>query len=124
MALCREEGDRHTEMLGLQHLARMRLTAHRPQEALDCALTALDLGPEHEEAVRRSLLLAICGEARLALGEEEDGIRLLDRAAREAEQAGYDDGAVRALEALSRVSARAEYRRRYDEALRRLTAQS
>ncbi|MGW9247068.1 AfsR/SARP family transcriptional regulator [Streptomyces badius] len=124
VALCREEGDRHTEMLGLQHLARMRLTAHRPQEALDCALTALDLGPEHEEAVRRSLLLAICGEARLALGEEEDGIRLLDRAAREAEQAGYDDGAVRALEALSRVSARAEYRRRYDEALRRLTAQS
>ncbi|MGW0643248.1 AfsR/SARP family transcriptional regulator [Streptomyces sp. EN27] len=124
VALCREEGDRHTEMLGLQHLARMRLTAHRPQEALDCALTALDLGPEHEEAVRRSLLLAICGEARLALGEEEVGIRLLDRAAREAEQAGYDDGAVRALEALSRVSARAEYRRRYDEALRRLTAQS
>ncbi|GGP40643.1 AfsR/SARP family transcriptional regulator [Streptomyces sindenensis] len=124
VALCREEGDRHTEMLGLQHLARMRLTARRPQEALDCALAALDLGPEHEEAVRRSLLLAICGEARLALGEEEDGIRLLDRAAREAEQAGYDDGAVRALEALSRVSARAEYRRRYDEALRRLTAES
>ncbi|OCC11825.1 BTAD domain-containing putative transcriptional regulator [Streptomyces sp. PTY087I2] len=122
--LCREEGDRHTEMLGLQHLARMRLTAHRPQEALDCALTALDLGPEHEEAVRRSLLLAICGEARLALGEEEDGIRLLDRAAREAERAGYDDGAVRALEALLRVSARTEYRRRYDEALRRLTAES
>ncbi|USC51649.1 tetratricopeptide repeat protein [Streptomyces filamentosus] len=119
--LCREEGDRHTEMLGLQHLARMQLTAHRPQEALACARTALDLGPEHEEAVRRSLLLAVCGEARIALGEEEDGIRLLDRAAREAEQAGYDDGAVRALEALVRVSARTEYRRRYDEALRRLT---
>ncbi|MFE6983361.1 AfsR/SARP family transcriptional regulator [Streptomyces griseus] len=121
--LCREEEDRHTEMLGLQHLARMRLTAHRPREALDCARAALDLGPEHEEAVRRSLLLAVCGEARIALGEEEDGIRLLDRAAQEAEKAGYDDGAVRALEALLRVSARTEYRRRYDEALRRLADQ-
>ncbi|MCX4710057.1 AfsR/SARP family transcriptional regulator [Streptomyces griseus] len=119
--LCREEEDRHTEMLGLQHLARMRLTAHRPQEALDCARAALDLGPEHEEAVRRSLLLAVCGEARIALGEEEDGIRLLDRAAQEAEKAGYDDGAVQALEALLRVSARTDYRRRYDAALRRLT---
>ncbi|WP_434744784.1 AfsR/SARP family transcriptional regulator [Streptomyces sp. A-14] len=121
--LAREEEDRHTEMLALQHLARMQLTANRPREALACARTALDLGPEHEEAVRRSLLLAVCGEARLALGEEEDGIRLLDRAAREAEEAGYDDGAVRALEALLRVSARTEYRRRYDEALRRLTAE-
>ncbi|MFE6768034.1 BTAD domain-containing putative transcriptional regulator [Streptomyces fimicarius] len=121
--LCREEEDRHTEMLGLQHLARMRLTAHRPREALDCARAALDLGPEHEEAVRRSLLLAVCGEARIALGEEEDGIRLLDRAAQEAEKAGYDDGVVRALEALLRVSARTEYRRRYDEALRRLADQ-
>ncbi|MEU3703274.1 BTAD domain-containing putative transcriptional regulator [Streptomyces anulatus] len=118
--LTRGEGDRHTEMLTLQHLARMHLTAHRPQEALDCARTALDLGPEHEEAARRSLLLAVCGEARLALGDEEDGVRLLDRAAQEAERDGYDEGAVRALEALLRVSGRPEFRRRHDEALRRL----
>ncbi|MFH9295417.1 AfsR/SARP family transcriptional regulator [Streptomyces sp. NPDC017520] len=118
--LARREGDRHTEMLTLQHLARMHLTAHRPEEALACARAALDLGPEHEEAARRSLLLAVCGEARLALGDEEDGVRLLDRAAQEAERAGYDEGAVRALEALLRVSARAEFRRRHDEALRRL----
>ncbi|MFD4341949.1 BTAD domain-containing putative transcriptional regulator [Streptomyces anulatus] len=122
--LTRGEGDRHTEMLTLQHLARMHLTAHRPQEALDCARTALDLGPEHEEAARRSLLLAVCGEARLALGDEEDGIRLLDRAAQEAERDGYDEGAVRALGALLRVSARTEYRRRHDEALRRLAEES
>ncbi|MFB8217583.1 AfsR/SARP family transcriptional regulator [Streptomyces anulatus] len=122
--LTRGEGDRHTEMLTLQHLARMHLTAHRPQEALDCARTALDLGPEHEEAARRSLLLAVCGEARLALGDEEDGIRLLDRAAQEAERDGYDEGAVRALEALLRVSARTEFRRRHDEALRRLAEES
>ncbi|WP_228921902.1 BTAD domain-containing putative transcriptional regulator [Streptomyces sp. DH7] len=122
--LARGEGDRHTEMLTLQHLARMHLTAHRPQEALDCARTALDLGPEHEEAARRSLLLAVCGEARLALGDEEDGVRLLDRAAQEAERAGYDEGAVRALEALLRVSSRTEFRRRHDEALRRLAEES
>ncbi|MFD5645574.1 tetratricopeptide repeat protein, partial [Streptomyces anulatus] len=122
--LTRREGDRHTEMLTLQHLARMHLTAHRPQEALDCARTALDLGPEHEEAARRSLLLAVCGEARLALGDEEDGVRLLDRAAQEAERDGYDEGAVRALEALLRVSSRTEFRRRHDEALRRLAEES
>ncbi|MEV7904572.1 AfsR/SARP family transcriptional regulator [Streptomyces anulatus] len=122
--LTRGEGDRHTEMLTLQHLARMHLTAHRPQEALDCARTALDLGPEHEEAARRSLLLAVCGEAQLALGDEEDGVRLLDRAAREAERDGYDEGAVRALEALLRVSSRTEFRRRHDEALRRLAEES
>ncbi|MFI5921131.1 BTAD domain-containing putative transcriptional regulator [Streptomyces anulatus] len=118
--LTRGEDDRHTEMLTLQHLARMHLTAHRPQEALDCARTALDLGPEHEEAARRSLLLAVCGEAQLALGNEEEGVRLLDRAAQEAERDGYDEGAVRALEALLRVSGRPEFRRRHDEALRRL----
>ncbi|MFD7744943.1 BTAD domain-containing putative transcriptional regulator [Streptomyces sp. NPDC059698] len=118
--LARREEDRHTEMLALQHLARMRLTARRPEEALACARTALDLGPEHEEAARRSLLLAICGEARLALGEEEDGIRLLDRAAREAEDAGYDEGAVRALEVLLRTTADPSYRVRHERSALRL----
>ncbi|MFJ9111005.1 BTAD domain-containing putative transcriptional regulator [Streptomyces sp. NPDC102283] len=124
VSLARREGDRHTEMLALQHLARMHLTARRPAEALACARAGLDLGPEHEEAARRSLLLAVCGEARLALGDEEDGVRLLDRAAQEAERAGYDEGAVRALAALLRVSARTGFRRRHDEALRRLAEES
>ncbi|MBM7437836.1 BTAD domain-containing putative transcriptional regulator [Streptomyces sp. HB132] len=121
VALAREEKDRHTEMLALQHLARMQLAAFRPGDALESAHTALALGPEHEEAARRSLLLAVAGEARLALGEEEEGVQLLDRAAEEAERAGYDEGAVRALEALLRVSARAEYRTRHAQALARLT---
>ncbi|MEU3215196.1 BTAD domain-containing putative transcriptional regulator [Streptomyces sp. NPDC006971] len=118
--LAREEGDAHTEMLALQHLARMQLTANRPQDAVDSARAALDLGPEQEEEARRVLLLTVGGEARLALGDEEEGIRMLDLAAAEAERAGYDQGAVRALEALLRVTARAEYRRRYEEAVRRL----
>ncbi|MFE9459894.1 BTAD domain-containing putative transcriptional regulator [Streptomyces californicus] len=120
--LARREEDRHTEMLALQHLARMRLTARRPEEALAHARTALDLGPEHEEAARRSLLLAICGEAHLALGQEDDGVRLLDRAAREAEDAGYDEGAVRALEVLVRTTAEPSYRVRHERSARRLAA--
>jgi tetratricopeptide (TPR) repeat protein len=109
-------------MLALQHLARIQLSVGRPQEALRVARSALDLGPEHEEAARRALLLTVSGEAHLALGEEAEGIGLLDRAAGEAENAGYDEGAVRALEALLRVTARADHRRRYDEAVRRLAA--
>ncbi|MFH8513897.1 BTAD domain-containing putative transcriptional regulator [Streptomyces gelaticus] len=119
--LAREKQDAHTEMLALQHLARMQLTANRPHEALASARTALDLGPAHEEAARRVLLLTTSGEARLALGEEDDGIRLLDGAAGEAERAGYDEGAARALQALLRVTAEPEYRKRYEEAVRRLT---
>ncbi|WP_327337872.1 AAA family ATPase [Streptomyces sp. NBC_01324] len=120
VALARRERDAHTEMLALQHLARLRLVAGRPQEALDCARTAFDLGPEHEEAARRVLLLAVSGEAHLALGAEGEGVRLLDLAAAEAERAGYDEGAVRALEALLRVASGAEYVRRYERAVRRL----
>ncbi|MFC9858239.1 MULTISPECIES: AfsR/SARP family transcriptional regulator [unclassified Streptomyces] len=118
--LAREEHNRHTETLALHHLARMQLRANRPADALASARTALDRGLEGEEAARRVLLLTVSGEALLALGEERDGILLLDRAASEAEAVGYDEGAVRALEALLRVTAEAEYRRRHDEASRRL----
>ncbi|MFF7360139.1 BTAD domain-containing putative transcriptional regulator [Streptomyces sp. NPDC008125] len=121
VALAREEGDRHTETLALQHLARLQLVADRPAAALATARAALDLGPDQQEAARRSLLLAVAGEARLALGEEDGGILLLERAAEEAERVGYDEGAVRALEVLLRVSARADHRIRHEVALRRLT---
>ncbi|MFJ7628550.1 BTAD domain-containing putative transcriptional regulator [Streptomyces sp. NPDC097595] len=122
LELARKEPDAHTEMLALQHLARMQLTAGRPRDALDSARTAFDLGPEHEEAARRVLLLSVSGEARLALGAEAEGIRLLDEAAAEAERAGYDEGAVRALETLLRVTASPDHVRRHTEATRRLTS--
>ncbi|MFC8532731.1 BTAD domain-containing putative transcriptional regulator [Streptomyces sp. NPDC057249] len=122
LRLAREEPDAHTEMLALQHLARMQLTAGRPQDALDSARTAFGLGPEHEEAARRVLLLSVSGEAHLALGAEEEGVRLLDEAATEAERAGYDEGALRALAALLRVTASPDHVRRHTEAARRLTA--
>ncbi|WP_326660149.1 AfsR/SARP family transcriptional regulator [Streptomyces sp. NBC_00385] len=120
LELARKEPDAHTEMLALQHLARMQLTAGRPQDALDSARAAFELGPEHEEAARRVLLTTVSGEAQLALGAEDEGVLLLDLAATEAERAGYDVGAVRALEALLRVAAGQEYVRRYEEAVRRL----
>ncbi|MEV0785174.1 BTAD domain-containing putative transcriptional regulator [Streptomyces sp. NPDC050423] len=121
LALARQEGDAHTETLALQHLARMQLSAGRPRDALDSARTAFDLGPEQEEAARRVLLLAVSGEAHLALGTEDEGIRLLDLAAAEAERAGYDEGVVQSLEALLRVTSGTEYVRRYEQAVRRLT---
>ncbi|MFI7361993.1 BTAD domain-containing putative transcriptional regulator [Streptomyces sp. NPDC050149] len=120
LELARKEPDAHTEMLALQHLARMQLTAGRPQDALASARAAFELGPEHEEAARRVLLTTVSGEAQLALGAEDEGVLLLDLAATEAERAGYDVGAVRALEALLRVAAGPEYVRRYEEAVRRL----
>ncbi|MFI0960377.1 BTAD domain-containing putative transcriptional regulator [Streptomyces sp. NPDC021080] len=120
IALAREEADAHTEMLALQHLARIQLAANQPREALRSARTALDLGPEHEEAARRALLLTVCGEAQLALGAGDEGILLLDRAAAEAERAGYDEGAVQALAALLRVNPGADYRARHEEAVRRI----
>ncbi|MFI0786870.1 BTAD domain-containing putative transcriptional regulator [Streptomyces lydicus] len=121
VGLAREEHDAHTEMLALQHLARMQLTAGRPRDALDSVRQALDLGPEPEEVARRVLLLTVSGEARVALGDESEGLRLLDRAAGDAERVGYDEGAVRALAALLRVTGRPEYRRRHEQAVRRLT---
>lgn len=120
LELARKEPDAHTEMLALQHLARMQLTAGRPQDALDSAGAALELGPEHEEAARRVLLTTVSGEARIALGAEDEGVMLLDLAATEAERAGYDVGAVGALEALLRVASAPEYVRRYEDAVRRL----
>lgn len=120
LELARKEPDAHTAMLALQHLARMQLAAGRPQDALDSARAAFELGPEHEEAARRVLLTTVSGEAQLALGAEDEGVLLLDVAATEAERTGYDVGAVRALEALLRVAAAPEYVRRYEEAVRRL----
>ncbi|MFB7245679.1 AfsR family transcriptional regulator [Streptomyces populi] len=121
IVLAREESDAHTEMLALQHLARIQLTAGRPREALRSARTALDLGPEHEEAARRALLLTVSGEARLALGADDEAVLLLDQAAEEAERAGYDEGAVRALATLLRVRPGEGYRKRYEEAVRRIS---
>ncbi|MEV7445688.1 helix-turn-helix domain-containing protein [Streptomyces sp. NPDC091204] len=121
--LARAIGDRRIERLATQHLARHQADAGHWQQALATANHALDFDycPDTTD-IPHILLLIIKGEALLGLGDRVDGITELDRAAREAEAAGYDDGAVRALGALLRAAPGAEVRARYDTALARLTA--
>ncbi|MCK7626762.1 helix-turn-helix domain-containing protein [Streptomyces sp. RS10V-4] len=123
--LARQAGDRTIEKLTLQHLARHRADAGKWRQALATATQALAL---HDQLgttdIPRTLLLMVKGEALLGLGNETEGIRHLDLAAQEAESSGYDDGAVRALGALLRVSADAELQARYDAALARLSTRT
>ncbi|MFC9284975.1 ATP-binding protein [Streptomyces collinus] len=120
--LARKADDRTIERLAMQHLARHWADAGKWRQALDMATEALafdDRSPAVD--VPRILLLMARGEALLGLGDEAEGIAQLDLAARAAESFGYDDGAVRALGALLRVSADAGHRARYDAAVERLT---
>ncbi|WP_434587460.1 BTAD domain-containing putative transcriptional regulator [Streptomyces sp. A5-4] len=123
--LARGAGDRHTERLALHHLARHRLATRQWQPALDTAIAALALDSSSDApTASRVLLLTTCGEALLGMGDEAEGIRRLEGAAREAESLGYDSGVVRALGALLRVSADVALRARYDTAMVRLTAET
>ncbi|MGV9938666.1 helix-turn-helix domain-containing protein [Streptomyces sp. NPDC003401] len=120
--LAREAGDRTIERLAMQHLARHWADAGKWRRALDTATEALAFDDRSGTAdVPRVLLLMVRGEALLGLGDEAGGIGQLDLAAREAESSGYEDGAVRALGALLRVSADAGLQARYDAAVARLT---
>ncbi|GCD32813.1 hypothetical protein OEIGOIKO_00531 [Streptomyces chrestomyceticus JCM 4735] len=123
--LARQAGDRTIEKLALQHLARHQADAGNWRQALDTATQALALHDRPGTTdIPRTLLLMVKGEALLGLGDETEGIRQLDLAAREAESSGYDDGAVRALGALLRVSADAGHQARYDAALARLSTRT
>ncbi|MGW5771767.1 ATP-binding protein [Streptomyces longwoodensis] len=120
--LARRIGDRRMERLATQHLARHQADAGHWHRALTTATHALALEQRPETTdIPHVLLLTIRGEALLGLGKQDEGITQLDLAAREAESAGYDDGALRALTALLRASADPEVRARYDAALSRLT---
>ncbi|GAA1942055.1 BTAD domain-containing putative transcriptional regulator [Streptomyces durmitorensis] len=119
--LAREAGDRHTERLALHHLARHQLDTRQWQSALDTSVAALDIESSPKApATSRVLLLTAGGEALIGMGDEAEGIRRLEGAASEAEASGYDEGAVRALGALLRVSADVGLRARYDTAMVRL----
>ncbi|MFH8411318.1 helix-turn-helix domain-containing protein [Streptomyces sp. NPDC018019] len=123
--LARQAGDRTIEKLAMQHLARHWADAGKWRQALDTATQALALHDRPGTTdIPRTLLLMVKGEALLGLGNETEGIRQLDLAARQAESSGYDDGAVRALGALLRVSADAGHQARYDAALARLTTRT
>ncbi|MEU8546229.1 BTAD domain-containing putative transcriptional regulator [Streptomyces roseoverticillatus] len=123
--LARKADDRYTERLALYHLARYRLDTGQWQAALDTATEALAFEDLPGTVVAsRVLLLTTAGEALLELGDETEAIRRLGMAARESEASGYDDGAVRALGVLLRVSADAALQARYDAAVARLTTRT
>ncbi|MFJ8473531.1 helix-turn-helix domain-containing protein [Kitasatospora sp. NPDC094011] len=123
--LARRTGDHKIERLATQHLARHQADAGHWHQALTTATRALDLDHRPDTTdVPHILLLIIKGEALLGLGHRTEGITQLDLAAREAEAAGYEDGAVRALGALLRATPATEVRARYDAALARLTTRS
>ncbi|MEW2252440.1 helix-turn-helix domain-containing protein [Streptomyces sp. NPDC006975] len=120
--LARKAEDRTIERLAMQHLARHWADAGKWRRALDTATDALAFDDRPATVdVPRTLLLMVRGEALLGLGYEAEGIEQLELAAREAETSGYDDGAVRALGVLLRVSADAELPARYEAAVARLT---
>ncbi|MEV6956257.1 hypothetical protein [Streptomyces sp. NPDC051183] len=120
--LARKAGDRTIERLAMQHLARHQADAGNWHQALDTATEALAFDDRRDTAdIPRILLLMVRGEALLALGNEAEGIGQLDLAARQAESSGYEDGAVRALGVLLKVSADAGVQARYDTAVARLT---
>ncbi|MFJ8160014.1 helix-turn-helix domain-containing protein [Streptomyces sp. NPDC096136] len=122
VGLARGAGDRTMERLAMQHLARHWADAGKWRRALDTATDALAFEDRSDTAdVPRILLLMVRGEALLGLGNEAEGIAQLDLAAREAESSGNEDGAVRALGALLRVSPDEALQARYDAALTRLT---
>ncbi|GGW59280.1 hypothetical protein GCM10010503_40580 [Streptomyces lucensis JCM 4490] len=123
--LARKADDRTIERLALQHLARHWADAGKWRHALDTATEALAFDDRSGTAdVPRVLLLMVKGEALLGLGYESEGIDQLELAALEAETSGYDDGAVRALGVLLRVSADAGLPARYDAAVGRLTTRT
>ncbi|KOG41081.1 AfsR/SARP family transcriptional regulator [Streptomyces decoyicus] len=123
--LARGAGDRHTERLALYHLARHHLDAGEWQSALETSIAAHALDdPADTSTASRVLLLTVAGEALLGMGDETEGVRRLEEAAREAESCGYDDGAVRALGALLRVSADVALQARYDTAMVRLMSRT
>ncbi|MFF7300574.1 helix-turn-helix domain-containing protein [Streptomyces sp. NPDC008265] len=120
--LARGTGDRRMERLAMQHLARHQTDAGHWPQALTTATHALTLEDKPDTTdIPHVLLLAIRGEALLGLGNHAEGTAQLHLSAREAESAGYDDGAVRALGALLRAAPGAEVQARYDAALTRLT---
>ncbi|MFD3549563.1 hypothetical protein ACFWUW_28910 [Streptomyces sp. NPDC058655] len=103
--LARRIGDHRIERLATQHLARHQADAGNWHQALTTANHALDFHYRPGTTdIPHILLLTIKGEALLGLGQRTVGITQLDLAAREAEAAGYDDGAVRALAALLRAA--------------------
>ncbi|MFD9812033.1 BTAD domain-containing putative transcriptional regulator [Streptomyces sp. NPDC059080] len=126
--LAHDAGDPYTERLALYHLTGHQLACGAWESALETVAAAQALDDVADSsAAGRVLLVAAAGEALLGMGDEAAGTARLREAAGVAEACGFDDGAVRALGALLRVTKGAELaalQARHDEALARRQSRS
>ncbi|WP_405746927.1 NB-ARC domain-containing protein [Streptomyces sp. NBC_01525] len=126
--LAHDAGDPYTERLALYHLTCHQLACGAWESALETVAAAQALDDLADaSAAGRVLLVAAAGEALLGMGDEAAGTARLREAAGAAEACGFDDGAVRALGALLRVTTGAELatlQTRHDKALARLQLRS
>ncbi|MFD8288244.1 BTAD domain-containing putative transcriptional regulator [Streptomyces lavendulae] len=104
VALAERTGHPSTRVLTLRHLAGHCLRKGEYGDALAHAVRAEGLVPEGME-VGRAQLQIVRGEALAGLGRVEEAAGQLGRAVEAADAAGFTDGALRAAELLSRLTA-------------------
>ena len=104
VALADRTGHPSTQVLTLQHLAGHCLRAGEYEEALAHVLRAGELVAPDAVVVQAQLRI-VRGEALAGIGRLEEAAHQLERAAADAEAAGFTEGSVRATEQLARLAA-------------------
>ncbi|WP_189851530.1 AfsR/SARP family transcriptional regulator [Streptomyces omiyaensis] len=104
VALADRTGHPSTQVLTLQHLAAHCLGAGEYEEALAHVLRAGELVAPDAVVVQAQLRI-VRGEALAGIGRLEEAAHQLERAAADAEAAGFKEGSVRAAERLARLAA-------------------
>ncbi|MFH9952893.1 BTAD domain-containing putative transcriptional regulator [Streptomyces roseolus] len=104
VALADRTGHPSTQVLALQHLAGHCLRAGEYEEALAHVLRAGELVAPDAVVVQAELRI-VRGEALAGIGRVEEAAHQLERAAADAEAAGFTAGSARAAERLARLAA-------------------
>ncbi|MFE5795838.1 BTAD domain-containing putative transcriptional regulator [Streptomyces sp. NPDC056503] len=104
VALADRIGHPSTQVLTLHHLAGHCLRAGEYEEALAHVLRAGELVAPDAVVVQAQLRIAR-GEALAGIGRVEEAAHQLERAAADAEAAGFAEGSARAAERLARLAA-------------------
>lgn len=104
VGLADRTGHPSTQVLALQHLAGHCLRAGEYEEALAHVLRAGELVAPDAVVVQAQLRI-VRGEALAGIGRVEEAAHQLERAAADAEAAGFTEGSARAAERLARLAA-------------------
>ncbi|MEU9856787.1 BTAD domain-containing putative transcriptional regulator [Streptomyces sp. NPDC047974] len=104
VALADRTGHPSTQVLALQHLAGHCLRAGEYEQALAHVLRAGELVAPDAVVVQAQLRI-VRGEALAGIGRVEEAAHQLERAAADAEAAGFPEGSARAAERLARLAA-------------------